>query len=872
MLPDFRASKGTAVLALAALASVALTVLAVPPSVQTPPPARPGASGAAATGAQTAQAAQPAGQPAGGPGSAGVSGPPSSIQVSPELTKELRSLAPTNMPAQTEGTFVLNFEDVDIRYVLLLLSHITGKTILPDKSMAKDTITIIDPRPLTRDEAKSLIFTTLRSRGFTIVENEYLIRIIALADAPGEPVKTVLPTQTELDSEDIIRTQIIYPKYVPAKQLADTIKPLLSRLGGSSVVDENSNIIMLFDNGANIKRLMEIMELLDTEKAGSDIDVRIVAMEYADEFEMVDKLTQIFSSPVLSDEGARQMTLQQGTTSSAGRATAPAAQPAAAPQAAMTLGKSASNVNKATFIADDRLHAVVVISARQNFPMILALIHDLDTPSKNSDEMYRIYPLQHAKAEEISSTLVAMFGSESVSRSTTSRSGSNSGNVGGQQGNRNGGYNRGGNQGGGSNRSMSSSSSGTRNGSSFLSGKVSFQIDEPSNSLIIMTSPQYLEAVLTVVKKLDQRTPQAYIEAIIVEVTREKDFDFGVGWQKVLGHGEHVNLIQALDTTMSPALEAGRKQIAPAAIQGIQYSFGKYDKEGNFDPYFTLQTDEKVNDINILSTPSIIASNNKTAMISVGQQIPIARYSRSGSDSSTRDYSYEYIDINIELEVTPRINRHREVSLEVHVTVKEDGGKAYASDSNSPPIILDREAQTEVVVQDRHTLVIGGLIKDSTQTTLNSIPILSDIPLVKYLFRSEVKSQSKTELMVFVTPSVILDSAEEEVMTEEIKTKFTNAVRFIKDETRENLTDRMNSSDKRKTILDDWKVFERHFDSAEYYLTGESPEVDRTYETYQSIRQPKTTPGYEPLFDTDSLKKQKEDEEFKEREQELLGE
>ena len=845
------------------LATVILTgsALAIPPDQQqVPPPARTSAAGTTTRAATPAQgSSQSTAQ-----NRAVDNTPQGSLTVSEALSKELRALDPTNTLDYSEGSFVLNFEDVDIRFVLLMLSHITGKTILPDRSMAKDTITIIDPRPLTRSEAKSLIFTTLRSRGFTIVENDYLIRIIAVADAQGEPVKTVLPTKEELDTEDIIRTQIVYPKYVPAKQLADTIKPLMSRLGGSSVVDENANIIMLFDNGANIKRLLEIIDLIDTEKAGSDIDVKIVTMEYADEYEMVSKLEQIFSSPVLSDESARQMNLQSGTSSN--RATPPAQQTQQG-QTSMSLGKSAANVAKATFIPDDRLHAVIILSSRQNFPMILGLIHELDAPSKNSDEMYRIYPLQHAKAEEISTTLVAMFGSDSVARSSST---SSSRNTSSSRSGSSTGQNRTGTTTG---RTTSTTRSlGSSGGSSFLSGKVSFQIDEPSNSLIIMTSPQYLDAVLAVVKKLDQRTPQAYIEAIIVEVTREKDFNFGVGWQKVLGKGEHVNLIQALDTTMAPALESGRKEIVPATMQGFNYAFGKYDKSGNFDPYFTLQTDEKINDINILSTPSIIASNNKTAMISVGQQIPIARYSRSGSDSSTRDYSYDYIDVNVELEVTPRINRHREVSLEVHVTVKEDGGVAYASDPTSPPIILDREAQTEVVVQDSHTLVIGGLIKDSTQTTFSTVPILCDIPLVKYLFRSEVKSQSKTELMVFITPTVILDSSEEEVMTEEVKAKFPNAIRYIKDETRENLTDKMNSTDRRKTIMDDWKVFEDHFDDAEYYLTGKSPKQNETIELFKESYKPQATPGYEPLFDSSAARRQKAEEEFLEKEQELLSE
>ena len=853
MSDSFRNLKVGLVCSLAAVAFAVNSMAAEIPTAQTPPAARAGRQGL-----QPGTPSTP-GIPT-QPNQGGTPGDSKTPYI--ESSSFAQALSTMDETAKTESdnrTMSLSFNDADIRTVMLYLSDITGKTILPDKSMTKEVFTIVDKKQHTAEEAKSIIFSVLRSRGFTIVENDKLIRIIGVSDAPGEPVKTVFPTDQELDSEDIIRTQIIRPKYIPAKQMDATIKPLLGH-GGTSIVDDNANILMVFSTGANIKRILQIVELIDTEKAGSDIETLIVTIEYADEFEIRDKLTEIFSSPVFSDKNARQVTLQGGVSSQAANRAVPPTQ-GQQPRATMALNNSDQNVTKAHFIADDRLHAIIVISATQYFPMILNLIKELDTQSKNSDEMYRIYPLQHAKAEEISSTLVAMFGSDSVSRTTSSSSSSTRRNT---------------TSSGSQNRNTSANRTGTstsRSGSSgtgFLSGKVNFQIDEPSNSLIIMTSPQYLDAVLAVVKKLDQRTPQAYIEAIIVEVTREKDFDFGVGWQKVLGHGEHVNLIQALDTTIAPALESGRKEIVPDTMKGFNYAFGKYDKAGNFDPYFTLQTDEKINDINILSTPSIIASNNKTAHISIGQQIPIARYSRSGSDSSTRDYSYEYIDVNVELEVTPRINRHREVSLEVHVTVKEDGGVAYASDPTSPPIILDREAETEVVVQDRHTLVIGGLIKDSTQTTVSSIPILSDIPLFKYLFRSEVKSQSKTELMVFVTPSVILDSAEDEIMTEEVKSKFPNAIRYIKDETRENLTDKLNASDKRKTIMDDWKVFEGHFDDAEYYVTGKSPRQDKAMKLYEEVHAPKTTPGYEPLFDSSSVREQIKEEEFLEKEQELL--
>ncbi|MBR5945495.1 hypothetical protein IKZ80_00235, partial [bacterium] len=141
-------------------------VWAIPPGAQVPPSPRAGTTAQSGT-TQAAQQQQQRAQD---------NGPKSSITVSGTLENQLRALDPTNTVDYSEGSFVLNFEDVDIRYVLLLLAHITGKTILPERSMAKDTIPIIDPRPLTKSEAKSLIFTTLRSRGFTVVENDYLIR------------------------------------------------------------------------------------------------------------------------------------------------------------------------------------------------------------------------------------------------------------------------------------------------------------------------------------------------------------------------------------------------------------------------------------------------------------------------------------------------------------------------------------------------------------------------------------------------------------------------------------------------------------------------------------------------------------------------
>ena len=304
---------------------------------------------------------------------------------------------------------------------------------------------------------------------------------------------------------------------------------------------------------------------------------------------------------------------------------------------------------------------------------------------------------------------------------------------------------------------------------------------------------------------------------MIVEVSRNKDFNFGVGWKKIGEAGDKLGLFQALDTTIGPAFDAAKQEIKPANIQGFAFAYGEKDKNGNFDPYMTLQTAEGVKDINVLSTPSVLAANNKEASIKVGEQYPIARYSR-GESGNTRDYSYEYTDITIELNVIPRINRHREVALEVDVDVKDNGGSAYPTDPTAPPIILQRSSKTEVVVQDGQTLVIGGLIKDDFNSTVQKVPVLGDIPIVKNAFRTYSDVKRKIELLIFITPYVVENDSEGGVLTKTVRSRYRGADGFIDNRDRNLLYDDINSTKDQLTIYDDWRTFEKKIEFTENYF------------------------------------------------------
>ncbi len=748
----------------------------------------------------------------------------------------------------TAVKFRLNFEDVDIRSVLLYLSDITGETILPENNI-KSTITVINPQAVTPAEAKQIIYSILEMSGYTIVKYEHLTKIVKSGDAKSRPIETLQPPENinDMNTEDIIRSQVLYPKHISASQVKKFIDPLVTKGAGEVIIDERTGAVIIIDTGPNIKRLMEVINIIDKVVESGQVDVRIIPMKYADETEMRTLLDSIFNSPALKEPNVQSVTIKGDATASGtspttsarptGRATPPPTTPAVTDAGAtLQLGQIKTT---ASFIAEPRLHALIVISAEQNFPLIMRIIERLDVPTTENDDTVHIYPLQHAEAAVISETLNSIFAEAGASRSTGSRASSSSSSSrspnNGQTD-----YSR---RSQPTTRSSTSSSSSSlkATGLNNLAGKVEVLFDEPSNSLIIITSPRYYIQVKRLIQKLDQRTPQVFIEALLVEVTRSKDFNLGIGWKRLTTFDDYGSMLQVLDTTLGPVVDEARKEITPGTVDGLSYSFGKFANDGHFDPYFTLQTAEGVKDINVLSAPSVLASNNKVANIRVGQQFPIARNSVI---NDTQNFTYDYIDIDIELEVTPRINRYREVALEVKMTVRENGGTAYPNDPQAPPIILNRSVTDEVLVQDGKTLVIGGLIKDDFNTSVTKVPLVGDIPIIKHAFRSTVQQKNKTELLVFITPKVVMDMYEGDILTDEMREKMRGANAFVDDRGRRQLYDDVNYAKTQLTIYDDWKEFEKDVNYYETYFRGEKKDEEAVY--LKSVWFPKDITTTEP--------------------------
>lgn len=370
------------------------------------------------------------------------------------------------------------------------------------------------------------------------------------------------------------------------------------------------------------------------------------------------------------------------------------------------------------FVADDRTNSIVVLASEVDTMRIKALISLLDKKVPKGEEKLRVYYLENATAEDLAKVLQTILSKQS----TTTRRGKKEAPV--------------------------------------ISESVKITADKATNSLIIMASKDDYQVLEEIIKQLDIPRAMVYLEALIMEVNVDKDFNLGVEWQ-----AGGTGATQGRDLAYS--VGSGQGGTIPG-ISGTNYPVGLslgiigegITAGGVTFPSIAafINAHQKDKDVHILSTPQILTKDNQEAKIYVGKNVPFQ--TRSGSSSASTDVytSFEYKDVGITLKITPQISKDRLVSLKIsqEITKLDE----LATTSADRPTTLKRSIDTTVVVKDKNTIVIGGLIDTSSTITENKVPVLGDIPLIGVLFRSTARASEKTNLFVFLTPHVLYEPDE----------------------------------------------------------------------------------------------------------------
>ena len=297
-----------------------------------------------------------------------------------------------------------------------------------------------------------------------------------------------------------------------------------------------------------------------------------------------------------------------------------------------------------------------------------------------------------------------------------------------------------------------------------LGEKISINADKTTNSLIIIASPQDYGVIEEVIKKLDIVRAQVYVEALIAEVTLDKVKDLGVEWNATEDVKGDFDPLGGTDFGLMDAVQGAGETALSGLVMGVTKGFVTIDGTDIPDLKALLHFYSGDSDVNILSTPRLLTTDNEEAEILVGEERPFLKSSQLTTEGSTVR-TWEYKAVGITLKITPHISKGKLLRLEIFTEIKsfveELAGEVGAV------VTTKRQATTSVIVEDGSTVVIAGLIRDDKIGSIAKVPILGDIPLLGWLFKSRRQAKIKTNLLIFITPRIVNTAADLLKITEE---------------------------------------------------------------------------------------------------------
>lgn len=630
---------------------------------------------------------------------------------------------------------VLNVRDADIRAFIADAARVTGRTFVVD-GRVQGKVTVVTERPLNRAEYFEIFLSTLRANGLIAIplpNGSY--RIQPTDNAASQPSR--LGTQGAGNNQYV--TEVIRLRYVDATQAIETLRPLVSPQG-SVTANRNANSLVVVDFADNVRRVRALIQSIDRDASAT----RLVH---------------------LTNAGAREIaaSLQQLGAGTAGANGAPA-------------------TGGVTVAAFDSSNSVAIRGDAAMVERFATLARELDERAASSAEI-RVYTLQHADAARLLPTLQQLVGGGSDPTPASQTPSADRG---------------GGNGGAGATpppaAAPASTTTSGAGGSIATRGPAIVTRYEGVNAIIVAANPDVQRMLGELIRQLDTRRSQVLVEAIIVEIGDNAARQLGV--QFLLG-GENIpfaatnysnanpNILtlgaaaagyelsrqtttingNVVTTTTNNPLGNGIVEAATQSILGATGGFagfaGTLGNNGVFGAIINaVQSDTESN---LLATPHIVTLDNSEARFLVGQEVPITTGEALSDNFDNAFRTVQREEVGIKLTVTPQVNESGEVKLFIAQEVSSVAGPV--SSRSSDLIINKRLFETVLTVDDGEILAIGGLLNDDERRTIERIPLLSDIPLIGELFRSRSRSRSKTNLMVFIRPTILRDRADNAAMT-----------------------------------------------------------------------------------------------------------
>ncbi len=673
------------------------------------------------------------------------------------------------LQATPEGEEVVNLQsEMDIRDLVQTISEITGETFLLDESVKARKVTVISPRGgFNKQNAIRLFEAILDLNGFSIVKKDGINKIVPKRDIKTENLPTEIGTRYGTPSDRFV-TRLVPLKNINAAEVANILRPLISR-EGDILVYPALNTLIIIDTVSNLNKLLKIIENIDLET-----EIEFVQLKYIDAEDAAVKVSEILGGggAAPAARAIPQATSQQGQTRT----------PRRVPSQSQAAGQASFKV-----IPDERTNSLIVIAYPEDMKKVKAVIEELDVEVEQPEQGIYVIRLQNADAEQVVGVLSGLIGGGTGAATVQGQRTNQRRTAGGLGETFGSSYQR---RQTGTIGAFGQSEERIQRGETVGSGLsaavaeaegIGVTADPSTNSVIIVSSRKDYETIKRIIDELDIRRKQVFVEAAILEVSLDKITSLGANLSfaftvddTTLGFGG--TILPGVPSLLGVASGASSTTSLISSLSGgfLGVIGETVDPDGSGPippiPSFTalFQALTSLTDVNVLSTPSIVTTDNEEAEIVVADVIPFP----TGSTVGETGVTVETIDrqpVGIRLAITPQISEGDFLNLNIHTEVSavRDAPVPGLNTAEFGIATTTRSADSAVVVKNGQTIVIGGLVQDRESVLENKVPLLGDVPFLGNLFKFKRKQSAKINLMILLTPRIIENEGDMQKVLEE---------------------------------------------------------------------------------------------------------
>lgn len=589
-----------------------------------------------------------------------------------------------------------DFPNVSILDLTKHMQKLTGLNLILDKDI-KGKISISSPTPITIGDAWKAYLQALSINGYSLVKSGAFYTLVNNRDIRYSP--TTMYTGTYTPNTENYVMQIIPLKHVNSREVANSFRPFMSRYGRIIEIKQ-TNTVIVQETGTHINRLMKLIKFIDIP--GHEESLQIIKVRNSSAQEIATLLDKI---------------LKNGTGGA----------PRANTSVSSTSSTTQSNISR--IIAEPRTNSIIAMANSEGARELRGLIEKLDVKvvAAGSGQIH-VYYLNYGDSEALSKTLSSLVGN-------APRAGAA----------------------GGLTRFTTPNSNAATTATLFNS-EVKITSDKENNALVVTASPTDYETVKAVIAQLDIPRDQVYVEGLMMETQVSKGNAFGIsiygaygsGGAQRAGYGNTSDLISLMTnniTNLSGLFLGGGvgKQVEIPGPTGTPIKVNSVN--GLISAIATHNT------TNVLATPQILTMDNVEGVFESGEKVPVTK--TTNNSNGTSQTSVESQTVSLNLKITPQINKvTRFIKLKIDQKIEDFSGKDLGTNQGGVGTVI-RSLATTVVVRDKDTIAMGGLMRDKETNTVNKVPLLGDIPVLGWLFKNTKKSVEKVNLLFFMTPKIL---------------------------------------------------------------------------------------------------------------------